>query len=154
MERQQKCTLSSNRLVPNQKSKMTEAEFKLRTREFGLRVIRLVSSLPKGMVEDVLARQLLRSATSVGANYRSACRARSGAEMVSRLAIVEEEADESVYWLEMLVDAGLMKRNRVEDLIKEGNAIVAMTVASRRTLGGSSSKPQSKIQNPKSKISQ
>jgi four helix bundle protein len=61
--------------------------------------------------------------------------------MSSRLAIVEEEADESVYWLELLVDAGLMKRNRVDDLIEEGNAIVAMTVASRRTLGAKSKQP-------------
>jgi four helix bundle protein len=115
---------------------MTESEFKERTRDFGLRVIRLVSSLPKGDVEDVLGRQLLRSATSVGANYRAACRARSRADMVAKLAIVEEEADESVYWLELLVDAGAITRRRVNELIGEGNALVAMTVASRLTLRG------------------
>jgi four helix bundle protein len=115
---------------------MTESEFKERTRDFGLRVIRLVSSLPKGDVEDVLGRQLLRSATSVGANYRAACRSRSRADMVAKLAIVEEEADESVYWLELLVDAGAITRRRVNELIGEGNALVAMTVASRLTLRG------------------
>jgi len=113
---------------------MTESEFKGRTREFGLRVIRLVTSLPKGRVEDVIGKQLLRSATSVGANYRSACRARSRADMASKLAIVEEEADESVYWLELLVDTEVITRRRVSELIEEGNALVAMTVASRLTL--------------------
>jgi len=126
---------------------MNEREFKERTREFGLRVVRLVTSLPKGRVEDVLGKQLLRSATSVGANYRSACRARSRADMLSKLAIVEEEADESVYWLELLVDANVVTAKKVEALRAEGGEIVAMTVASIKTL-----RSREKIQNPKSKI--
>jgi len=133
---------------------MNEREFKERTREFGLRVVRLVTSLPKGRVEDVLGKQLLRSATSVGANYRSACRARSRADMLSKLAIVEEEADESVYWLELLVDANVVTAKKVEALRVEGGEIVAMTVASIKTLRSREKiqNPKSKIQNPKSKI--
>jgi four helix bundle protein len=129
---------------------MNEADFKERTRKFGLRVIRVVEALPKGMTSDVVGRQLLRSATSVGANYRAACRARSKAEMAARLAVVEEEADESKYWMEMLVDAGLIEAKLLRDLLKESDEIVALTVASIRTLRGFRSGTPGA--NPKSKI--
>ncbi len=122
---------------------MNEREFKERTRLFGLRVIRFVAALRKGRAEDILGRQILRSATSVGANYRAACRARSRADMIAKLSIVEEETDESVYWLELMIEAGMIQRKLVNDLIEEGNALLAMTVASIKTLR-SASNPKSK----------
>ena len=88
---------------------MDAEAMKERTRAFALRVIRLVESLPVGRVPDVLGKQLLRSSTSVGANYRAARRARSRAEFVSKLGIVEEVADESAYWLELLAESGSVK---------------------------------------------
>jgi four helix bundle protein len=122
---------------------MNEREFKERTRQFGLRVIRLVASLRKGAAEDVLGRQILRSATSVGANYRAACRARSKADMIAKLSIVEEEADESIYWLELIIEAGMVSQKLVKDLLEEGNSLLAITVASIKTLR-SASNPKSK----------
>ena len=108
-------------------------DLKVRTKQFGLRVIRLVETLPKTRTGDVLGRQLLRSATSVGANYRAACRGRSAAEFQAKLGIVEEEADESAYWIEMLSDAGLVKANLVEPLLREANELTAIVVSSIRT---------------------
>lgn len=105
-------------------------EFRLRTKQFALRVIRLVDWLPKGRTPDIIGRQLLRSATSVGANYRAACRGRSGAEFCAKLGIVEEEADECAYWVELLIETGIVPKKRVHDLLVEANEIVAMTVAS------------------------
>ena len=134
---------------------MNEQEFKKRTKEFGLRVIRAVEALPKGRTADVLGKQFLRAGTSVGANYRAACRGRSGADVGSKLGIVEEEADESGYWMEMIVGAGLMPEARLVELMHEADAILAMTVASIKTLRRRSNGcalAQSKIQNPKSKI--
>ena len=108
-------------------------DLKERTKQFGLRVIRLVESLPKTRTADVLGRQLLRSATSVGANYRAACRGRSVAEFQAKLGIVEEEADESAYWIEMLSELGLVKTNLVEPLLREANEITAVIVSSIKT---------------------
>ena len=108
---------------------MNKDDFKLRTRQFALRAIKLVEALPKGRSADVIARQLLRSATSVGANYRAACRARSTAEFLSKMGIVEEEADECVYWLELIADSELLPVTRLQELLDEANPIVAMTVA-------------------------
>lgn len=113
---------------------MQEREFKERTKRVGLRVVRLVESLPPNRPADVLGRQLLRSGTSIGANYRAACRGRSRKDVIAKLGIVEEEADETVYWLEMLVDAGIVPGPRLGDLIAEVHEIVAMTVASIKTL--------------------
>ncbi len=113
---------------------MDEQEFKDRTKKLALRVIRLVGALPRGRTEDVIGRQLLRSATSVGANYRAACRARSTADMIAKLGIVEEEADETLYWLEILIEAELMPADRLKDLVIEADEITAMTVASIKTL--------------------
>jgi four helix bundle protein len=121
---------------------MNEREFKERTKRVGLRVVRLVESLPPNRTADVLGRQLLRSGTSVGANYRAACRGRSRKDVIAKLGIVEEEADETVYWLEMLVDAGIVPEPRLGDLIAEVNEIVAMTVASIRTLRNQNPKPK------------
>lgn len=94
----------------------------------------MVEALPKSKTCDVIGRQLLRSGTSVGANYRSACRGKSTADVLAKLAIVEEEADETIYWLELLIEANIKSASDIEDLLKEANEIVAMTVASIKTL--------------------
>jgi len=93
--------------------------------------------------------QLLRSATSVGANYRAACRGKSTADVIAKLAVVEEEADESLYWMELMVEASIIPKERLDSLMSEANEILAMTVASIKTLR-SSREPS--IRNPKSKI--
>jgi four helix bundle protein len=113
---------------------MDEKAFKDRTKQFALRVIEFVEALPKSRTADVLGRQLIRSGTSVGANYRAACRGRSTADVISKLSIVEEEADESAYWLELLVESHLVSNAQVADLLREANEIVAMTVTSIKTL--------------------
>jgi four helix bundle protein len=113
---------------------MDEETFKQRTKRFGLAVIKLVESLPRNRTAEVLGRQLLRAGTSVGANYRAACRGKSTSDVVAKLGIVEEEADESIYWIELLVEAGVVAPNSVEDLKKEANELLAMTVASIKTL--------------------
>jgi four helix bundle protein len=113
---------------------LTEQEFNDRTKRFALEVVRLVEALPKGRTAEVLGRHLLRSGTSVGANYWAACRAKSKADLISKLAIVEEEADESLYWMELLTEAGLLSDAQITPLSKETNEILAMTVASIRTL--------------------
>lgn len=113
---------------------MNEEEFKRRTRQVALRVIKVIEALPPTQAAHVIGRQLIRSGTSVGANYRAACRARSAADMTAKLAIVEEEADETIYWMELLVDSGILPSNRLTGLVDELNQIVAMTVASRKTL--------------------
>jgi four helix bundle protein len=123
-----------------------EAMFKKRTRNVALRVIKLVNALPNSRAADVIGRQLLRSATSIGANYRAACRSRSAADMVSRLSITEEEADEALYWLELLAQSNTSASPRLEPLRKEVGEVVAMTVTSIKTLRSR------RIQNPKSKI--
>jgi four helix bundle protein len=113
---------------------MDEKEFKERTKRLGLRVIRLVEALPQSQTGQVIGRQLLRAATSVGANYRAACRAKSTADIINKLKIVEEEADETLYWLELMVESDLMSEARVAGLMAETNEIIAMTVASIKTL--------------------
>ena len=124
---------------------MNEEEFKARTKGVALRVIRMTETLPNRRAADVLARQLLRSATSVGANYRAACRSRSTAELISRLSIAEEEADESIYWIELLTDPGFIRVKKVAPLSGEIEEILRMIVASIKTLR------HRPIRNPKSK---
>ena len=109
---------------------MTPDEFKRRTKDFALRVIKLVRSLPNTREADVLGRQLLRSATSVAANYRAACRGRSTADFINKLGIVEEEADESLFWMELIVESGLVTSTKLSALMREANEITAITVAS------------------------
>jgi four helix bundle protein len=113
---------------------MNEQEFKQRTKALALRVIKLVSSLPKNTVSEVIGKQLIRSGTSVGANYRAACRARSTADLIAKLRIVEEEADESLYWMELIVEAKLVEVTNLRSIMSETNEILAMTVASIKTL--------------------
>jgi four helix bundle protein len=108
---------------------MNEEQLKQRTKQFALRVIKLVEALPKGWTADVIGKQLLRSATSVGANYRAACRARSKADFIAKIGIVEEEADESLYWLELIVEAGLMPEKLVCDLQHKADELTAIFVA-------------------------
>ena len=115
---------------------MNEEQFKARTRQLALEIIGLVESLSRGRTADVIGRQLLRSGTSIGANYRAACRGKSKADVISKLAIVEEEADETVYWLELLIESKIVEPSRVNGLLKESNEIVAMVVASIKTLRG------------------
>ncbi len=129
---------------------MNEAELKRRTKAFSLRTLKLVDSLPDTRSGRILGNQLGRSGTSVGANYRAACRSRSTAEMISKLSIVEEEADESGFWLELLEEHGLRTQKQVAELKQESDELTAIMVASRRTLQKRSA--QSKIKNPKSRI--
>ena len=112
---------------------MNQEEMKRRTKQFALRVIRLVESLPRGRTADVIGNQLLRSGTSAGANYRAACRAKSTADFISKMGIVEEEADESLYWMELLIEAEIMESVKLESLMKEANELLAITVASINT---------------------
>jgi len=101
-------------------------------------VVRLVESLPKRGAGSVIARQLLRAGTSVGANYRAACRARSNRDFISKMGIVEEEADEAAYWMELLVEAGIVTEQKLSALMKEADELLAISVASIKTARGSS----------------
>jgi four helix bundle protein len=113
---------------------MTETEMKQRTKAFALRVIKLASTLSKDFGGRRLGDQLLRSGTSVAANYRSACRARSRADFVNKLAVAEEEADESAFWMELLIESGLVPLRRLEKLVEEANELTAILVASQKTI--------------------
>jgi four helix bundle protein len=112
---------------------MTPEQLKKRTKQFGLEIIRVVESLGNSLTARVIGNQLVRSATSVGANYRAACKARSRAEFVAKLGITEEEADESGYWLELMVEAKLAKPERIDKLLIEANELTAIIAASRKT---------------------
>ena len=116
-----------------QTSRMTAEEMKQRTKAYALRVIRLVQALPRNEVARTVGGQLLRSGTSVGANYRSACRAKSRPDFVHKLKIVEEECDESLYWMELLVEGELISAGRLQALQQEGSEILSIVVASLRT---------------------
>ena len=124
---------------------MDETQFKARTRQLAVRVIRLVEALPGNRTGDVIGRQLLRAATSVGANYRAACRGKSTADVIHKLSIVEEEADETLYWLELIIETDLLPQARLVDLMNETDEIVAMTVASIKTLRNKQPNRKSKI---------
>ena len=112
---------------------MNPEEFRSRTKTFALRIIRLVERLPKTRTSEVIGKQLLRSGTSVGANYRAACRARSSADFIAKMRLVEEECDESIYWIELLVESNQVKKTLVEGLLREANEIESMVVASIKT---------------------
>ncbi|MGD1910902.1 MAG: four helix bundle protein [Rivularia sp. (in: cyanobacteria)] len=116
-------------------------------RQLALRVIPLIEALealPRNITATIISKQLIRSATSVGANYRSACRAKSTADIIAKLSLVEEEADESLYWMELIVESGLLPQQRLTNLMSETNEILAMTVASIKTLRIKSQHPKSK----------
>lgn len=114
--------------------------FQERTRRFALDAIRLVEGLPRSQTAAVLGKQLIRSATSVAANYRAACRARSDAECLAKLGIVEEEADESMFWIEMVRDTNLASEATLAALLDESNQIVAIIVTSIKNLRARTSK--------------
>ncbi len=117
---------------------MDEKAFKQRTKKFGLDVIRLVESLSKTRTSEIIGKQLLRSATSIGANYRAACRAKPTPDMINKLKVVEEEADESIYWLELLNESGIVPVQSTASFSKEADELLAMPVASLKTLGSRS----------------
>ncbi len=104
-----------------------------RTKQFAIRIVRLYRSLPTAAEARVIGNQLLRCGTSVAANYRAACRARSKADFASKMGIVVEEADESIFWLELLVEIGIFKAGRVADLTQEANELLAIFAASQLT---------------------
>ncbi len=106
---------------------------KVRTKRFALAIIKLCEGLPAGKTSDIIAKQLLRSSCSVGANYRAACRAKSKADFINKLNIVLEEIDESLHWIELLVDLGILSNQKGELAIKEANEILSMVVASIKT---------------------
>src|SRR5262249_22777984 len=103
-----------------------------RPKAFALRIVKLFRSLPRATEAQVIGKQLLRSGTSVAANYRGACRARSRAEFVSKLGVVLEEVDESVLWIEMLIDAGIVKKGRLDQLLSEARQLSSIFTASRQ----------------------
>lgn len=113
---------------------MSNENLKLRTKQFALRVIKLVESWPRDLTSNILGRQLLRSGTSVGANYRAACRSKSAADFVSKMGTVEEEADESGYWMELLVDSGKIKSAKISALMQEASELTAIAVSSIYTV--------------------
>jgi four helix bundle protein len=115
---------------------MNADEMRRRTKAFALRVIHLVESLPPSRTADVIGKQLLRCGTSVGANYRASCRAKSAADFIAKMGIVEEEADEAIYWIELLIESELVRRSRVADLLDEADQLVAIVVSSIRTARG------------------
>ena len=112
---------------------MDASDMKKRTKTFALRIIRLVEQLPTSRSSDVIGKQLLRCGTSVGANYQASCRARSQADFIAKMGIVEEEADEVGYWIELLIESGLIRKDLVADLLDEANQLVAITVSSIKT---------------------
>lgn len=134
---------------------MDENEMKRRTKQFALRVMKLVGALPNSNEGWAIGKQLVRCGTSVGANYRAACRARSKKDFIYKLGIVEEEADESAFWMELITEGGLMEIGRVDSLLQEANELVAIMVSSRKTadrgnnVDRAESNQNSKIKNQK-----
>ena len=122
-------SISERRIIES----MGEKDLKKRTRQFALRIIRLCESLPRGRTSEVIAKQLIRSGTSVGANYRAAARAKSTADFIAKLGIVEEECDECVYWMELLIESGLVEEGLLKELLDEAHQLLAITVASIKT---------------------
>lgn len=112
---------------------MNKSELKSRTKKFALRIIKLVDELPNTKAGHTIGNQIIRSGTSIAANYRAACRARSSAEFISKLAIVEEESDETLFWLELILEANLVKEEHLKELIKEADELTAIFTAAGKT---------------------
>jgi four helix bundle protein len=112
---------------------MNEPDLKKRTKEFALRILRLVDRLPKTTAGRSLASQIVRSATSVAANYRAACRAKSTADFIAKMGIVEEEADETLFWLELLEESELVTAEKLTAIKQEADELIAITIASIKT---------------------
>jgi len=113
---------------------MDEKTFKAKTKKLAVAIIKQMDKLPNSRAADVVAGQVIRSGTSIGANYRAACRAKSIPDMINKMKIVEEESDETEYWLEILVETGLAPHEQIVNIHKETDEILAMTVASIKTL--------------------
>jgi four helix bundle protein len=120
-------------MVGNDYTITSPEDLRQRTKEFALRIIKLFRALPKTEEARILGRQVLRSGTAVAANYRSACRARSRADFISKIGITVEEADETAFWLELIVGASIIKRSKLESLLAEANELVRIFQASRTT---------------------
>ena len=124
--------------MPNAESEkvVRTAELKARTKQFALRAMKLVDALPRTIRGRAIANQIIRSATSVATNYRAACRARSPAEFIAKIGAVEEEADETCFWLELILDSGLLTEARARPLLSEAGELVAIIAASRKSAVG------------------
>src|SRR5215831_15067144 len=109
------------------------ADLKVRTKQFALRVMKLIDALPRRIQGRAIANQIIRRATSVAANYRAPCRARSRAEFIAKIGVVEEEADETCFWLELIIDSGLLTEERIRPLLSEAGELVAIMAASRKS---------------------
>lgn len=129
---------------------MNEQEMIARTKQFALRIMKLVGALPKTIQGRAIGNQIMRSGTSVAANYRAACRARSKSEFIAKLGTVEEEADETAFWLELIIEGGLLSSQQIEPLLSEARELVAITAASKKTASGTLAKSQ--IESRKSQI--
>lgn len=119
---------------------MNEQQLKDRTKQFALRVMKLADALPHTKSGRAIGNQLVRSATSVGSNYRAACRGRSKKEFIAKLGIFEEEADESAYWLELVIEGKLLRKQRVQPLLREAEELTKIMASSRITASRSKSK--------------
>lgn len=127
---------------------MNNSELKHRTMDFALEIIKLVENIPASLTGNTIGKQLIRSGTSIAANYRSACRVRSNADFISKIAIVEEESDETLFWLELLSESKILPSEKLQDLIKEANELTAIFTASGRT-AKKIINPKPEIRNPK-----
>jgi four helix bundle protein len=126
------CPLSNDHAKPKtRKLEMNKEDLKLRTKQFALRVLKLVDALPNSKAGNAIGNQLVRSGTSVGSNYRAACRGRSRAEFIAKIGVVEEEADESAFWLEMISEHKLLTESVVKPLWIEAGELTAIMAASR-----------------------
>jgi four helix bundle protein len=112
---------------------MNKEELKDRTKKFARLIIKLAEDLPNTRAGYIVGDQIMRSGTSVAANYRSACRARSDADFISKITIVEEECDETLFWLELIAETGLIKSEKVQDVLNEADELTAIFTASGRT---------------------
>jgi len=126
---------------------MTKEELKIRTKLFAVMIIKLIDDLPGTKAGHTIGNQIIRSGTSVAANYRAACRARSNADFISKITIVEEECDETLFWLELIVEAGLLKEEKLKSISKEADELTAIFTASGKT--ARLNNPKSPIRNPK-----
>ena len=128
---------------------MNEAQMKQRTKEFAKQIITLCRQLPDNREGRLIGNQIFRSGTSIAANYRSACRARSNTDFISKLSIVEEEADETLFWLELIKEKNILDNDLIDSLMKENNELISIIVASIKTSRNNERIPKSKFQNPK-----
>ena len=131
---------------------MDAEDLKQRTKKFALRVLKLVDALPNSTQGRVVGNQLVRAGTAVGSNYRAACRGRSRAEFVAKLGTVEEEADETAFWLELIIEGSLLKRQLVEPLLNEANELTRIMASSRITAKLNANSGRMKIDNRQSAI--